>query len=340
MNHSQDHVESIAALGYTPIEARFLYLVATHSGYFTLRHFLDFAGARRGKRSTSFAQKLLRLGHASVRDYMGTGSIFHLFSRNLYGRIEKENIRNRRRHSFEYIRTRLVLLDFVLENLHCNFLETELDKVRFFSETLKLPKDALPAKVYEGGPGSRPTIRYFVDKFPLFLDGGTSAVSHVVTFTFVDSGSASIANFAAHLAAYQMLFGLLDAFRFIYIAPRPAAFARAEERFRSFVKSPLEGDISQEVLRYFAVRGKWERHEYVVPVTEDLEFLSEGRRRFHGERFESLYRSWVTGAMDDTALRAVFAQLNPGKNVAFATYLVRNQPSPLTELHRKHVNAG
>src|SRR5580693_1948468 len=99
MKQREDHIERIAALGYTEAEARFLYLVATHSGYFTLRQFLTFAGARRGKRSASFAQKLLRQGHASIRDYMGTGSVFHLFSRNLYGRIEKENIRNRRRHS-------------------------------------------------------------------------------------------------------------------------------------------------------------------------------------------------------------------------------------------------
>jgi hypothetical protein len=340
MTFPQDEVDAIVALGYTPTEARFLYLVATHSGYFTLRHFLDFAGARRGKRSTSFAQKLLRLGHASVRDYMGTGSIFHLFSRNLYGRIEKENIRNRRRHSFEYVRTRLVLLDFILENLHCNFLETEPDKVRFFCETLGIPKDTLPAKVYGGGPNSRPTVRYFVDKFPLFLDGCVSAVSPVATFTFVDSGSASIANFGVHLAAYQMIFRLLASFRFIYIAPRPAAFARAEKRFRSFVKSPLESDVSSEVLRYFGIRGKWERHEYVVPVTEDLEFLSEGRRRFHGERFESLYRSWLTGTMDEAALRAVFAQLNPAKKVSFETYLVRNHRSPVAEHDRKHVNAA
>jgi hypothetical protein len=340
MNFIEDLIETIAALGYTSTEARFLYLVATHSGYFTLRQFLDFAGAHRGKRSTSFAQKVLRFGHASVRDYMRTGSIFHLFSRNLYSRIEKENTGHRRRHSFEYIRTRLVLLDFVLENLHCDFLETEPDKIRFFCENLGLPKDALPAKVYTGGQNTRPTVRYFVDKFPLFLDGSATSGSPVATFTFVDSGSASIANFGVHLAGYQMLFRLLDAFRFLYIAPRPAAFARAEKRFRSFVQSPTERDVSSEVLRYFIVRRKWEKHEYVVPVTEDLEFLSEGRRRFHGERLESLYQSWLTGTIDEPALRAVFAQLNPGKKVSFETYLVRNHHSPLAEHHLKHVSAA
>jgi hypothetical protein len=331
MKLPQDQVETIVSLGYTEIEARFLYIVATHAGYFTLRHFLSFSGAHRGKRSTSFAQKLLRHGHASMRDYMGTGSVFHLFSRLLYGRIEKDNLRNRRRHSFDYIRNRLVLLDFVLENLDCDFLESEQDKVRFFSETLAIPQNALPAKVYEGGPNSRPTIRYFVDKFPLFFSAPLSTPSPVVTFTYVDAGSATIANLGVHLASYQGLFRHLSAFRFVYVANRPASFGRAERRFRSFVKEPLETDVSSEILRYFVIRRKWERHEYVVPVTEDLEFLSDARRRFHGDRFEKLFRSWEAGRTSECDLRAEFAQVSPGKKVSFETYLVRNGSSPLDE---------
>ena len=342
MNWPQDQIETVASLGYTETEARFLYLVATHSGYFTLRHFLAFSGAHWGKRSTRFAQKLLRHGHASIRDYMGTGSVFHLFSRNLYGRIEKENNCNRRRHSFEYIRTRLVLLDFVLENLDCDFLETEQEKMHLFCETLGVPKDALPAKVYEGGFHRRLTVRYFVDKFPLFFTPRTSLSLPMATFSYVDSGSASIANFGAHLAAYQSLFRQLRAFRFVYVAPRPAAFRRAEKRFRSFVKEPLEIDVSSEVLRYFWVRQKWERHEYVVPVTDDLEFLSEARRRFLGQRFETLYDAWLAGSLDEAALRAEFAQLTPGRKVSFDTYLVRNGNgrSPVDERQKRHVNAA
>jgi hypothetical protein len=336
----EDQIETIAALGYTVTEARFLYLAATHSGYFTLRHFLTFSGAHRGKRSTSFAQKLLRHGHASVRDYMGTGLVFHLFSRLLYGRIEKENIRNRRRHSFEYIRTRLVLLDFVLENLDCDFLETEQDKVRFFCETLAVPKDVLPAKVYEGGPQSHPTLRYFVDKFPLFFDSRISGFPPVVSFSYVDSGTASITQLGVHLAAYQGLFRHLSTFRFVYVAPKAASFGRAEKRFRSFVMEPLEADVSSEILRYFSIRRRWERHEYVVPHTDDLEFLSEGRRRFHGERFENLYRAWFSGSLDEAALRLEFAQITPGRKVSFDTYLVRKHRSPVDEKYTRHVNAA
>lgn len=338
MRMPQEQVERIAALGYTEPEARFLYLVATHSGYFTLRQFNTFAGVYRGKRSMAFAQKLLKHGHATMRDYLGTGSVFHLFSRLIYGPIEKDNVRNRRRHSFDYIRTRLVQMDFLLENPSHDFLETESDKINFFCEFLAVSKDALPAKVYEGGAGSNPTVRYFVDKFPLFLAAPISGASPVVTFGFVDSGAGSLWSFATHLAAYQGLFRHLKSFRLLYIAPRATEFRRAEDRFRASVKQPLESDVSGEILRYFEIRRKWEKHEYVVPVTADFEFLNEARRRFHGERFESLYQAWFAGRIAERELRLEFSQITPERTVFFDTYLVRNVRSPLDETHRSGVN--
>jgi len=340
MKIPQDQIERIAALGYTEPEARFLSVVVTHSGYFTMRQFNTFTGVSRGKRSMAFSQKLLKHAHATVRDYLGAGSVFHLFSRLVYGSIDKDNVRNRRRHSLDYIRTRLVQMDFLLENPGHDFLETESDKVNLFCESLAVPKDVLPAKVYEGGPGSHSTVRYFVDKFPLFLAASISGASPVVTFGYVDSGTGSLRSFVAHLAAYQGLFRHLKSFRLLYIAPRPTEFRRAEDRFRSSVKQPLESDVSSEVLRYFEIRRKWERHEYVVPVAADFEFLNEARRRFHGEHFEGLYQSWVTGRLAETELRLEFSQLAPPRTVFFDTYLVRNGRSPLDEKIRNRVNGA
>jgi hypothetical protein len=84
------------------------------------------------------------------------------------------------------------------------------------------------------------------------------------------------------------------------------------------VKTPLESDVSSEILRYFQIRAKWERHEYVVPVTEDFEFLNEGRRRLHGGRFESLYRA--AGNIGEQELRLEFSQLRPDRQVFFDTF--------------------
>ena len=340
MNIPQNDAALLMELGYTEPEARFLYVVATHSGYFILRQFLNFTGARRGKRSNLFARKVLTNGHASVRDYMGHGSIYHLFSRTLYGQIEKGNLRNRRKHSFEYIRTRLVLLDFILANPEAEYLETEQDKVTFFCEKLGVAKEFLPGKVYEGGPGSRPTIRYFVDKFPLFVAAPLPGTPPVVTLSYVDSGLGSMAGFLTHLAAYQPLLRQLQAFRFLYISPTDAQFVRATERFRSVVKQPLESDMSSEILRYFQVRQRFEKREYVVPVTEDFEFLNEAKCRFHGDRFERLYKAWISGTLSESELRREFCQMEPHRTVFFETYLVTQHRFHLPEKERGMVNVA
>jgi len=280
MNLPDAHIEGIQSLGYIESEARFLYIVAVFSGYFTLGQFRTFTGSSFGKRPTSFAQKLVGQGHARICGQTRGGSLFHLFSRMVYGQIDRENLRNRKRHSFEFMRTRLVLLDFVLANQDLTYLETEQDKVNFFCQELGIPEDSLPAKVYEGAARGQQTIRYFVDKFSLFLAPPLSGVPPVVTFSYVDSGFERQSSFASHLAAYQPLFRQLHRFRFLCIATREGYFREVEQRFRSFFKQPLEADLGNEILRYFQIRKRWDNHEYIIPVTEDLEFLRDARERF------------------------------------------------------------
>ena len=95
--------------------------------------------------------------------------VYHLFSRKIYSAIGKENIRNRRDHEFQFIKTRLLALDFILANQHHDYFETEHDKVHYFFEALGVEKNALPTKLYLGTRSPSVTSRYFVDKFPMFF---------------------------------------------------------------------------------------------------------------------------------------------------------------------------
>jgi hypothetical protein len=45
-----------------------------------------------------------------------------------------------------------------MSNQEVEYLETEPDKIKFFCEHLGISKDSFPAKIYEGGPGSRSLI--------------------------------------------------------------------------------------------------------------------------------------------------------------------------------------
>lgn len=82
-----------------------LYLAATHSGYFSMRQYLQFTGAKPGDKSVALTQKLLGKGHAAARLLLRNGRVYHLVSRLVYRAIGRENLRNRREHSVEHIWT-------------------------------------------------------------------------------------------------------------------------------------------------------------------------------------------------------------------------------------------
>ena len=322
MNIAQEKIEALKAFGYTEAEARFLYIVATHSGYFLARQFLNFAGAKRGYRTHSLAQKLVTLGHGTMREYRRNGCIYHLYSRKLYARIGHENLRNRRRHRLEAIRTRLLGLDFILANQGYQYLETEGEKVAYFCDELHIAKQHLPVKVYMGGPEGQPTLRYFVDRFPMFL----GSAPPVVTFSYVDPGLESLAAFVTHLRQYQPLLRELSAFQFLYVSNSPVHFAKATELFTSLVEAPLQSDLATDLVRYFKTQMIWETPEFRTLSKQDLLFLNQAKQRFQGERFGMLLRNWKAGRITEAEIRAEFPASKAIRRVDFRTFLVAKQP--------------
>src|SRR5215470_12570022 len=117
MTFPESSIENLRSLGYTEDEARFLNIVATHSSYFSTRQYLQFTCAKSGHKSMAFTQKLLGKGHATAKLLLRNGRIYHLDSRLIYRAVGRENVRNRRDHSVEYMRTKLAILDFVLAHL-------------------------------------------------------------------------------------------------------------------------------------------------------------------------------------------------------------------------------
>jgi hypothetical protein len=322
MNIPERQIQALTAFGYTVSEARFLYIVAMDSGYFTARQFLAFVNAKRGYRTHSLAQKLITQGHATMREYRRNGCIYHLYSRKLYAQLGHENLRNRRRHRLEAIRTRLLALDFILANQGYQYLETEAEKVAYFYDQLHIEKVYLPVKLYMGGAGSHPTLRYFVDKFPLFLSTPRPGFSPVVTFSFIDPGLEALTGFLTHLGQYETLFRELADFRFLYISGTPAHFEKATELFNSQVKVPLESDIAGDLIRYFRTRSIWSSSEFKTMNKTELLFLDGAKRRFAGDRFEALFKPWKAGRIAEADLRAEFPSKVSNRKVYFETFLV------------------
>jgi hypothetical protein len=324
MYFPETSIENLRGFGYTEDEARFLYLVATHSGYFSARQYLAFTGAKSGEKSMALTQKVLGKGHAAARLLLRNGRVYHLFSRLLYRAIGRENLRNRREHSVEHIRTKLAVVDFVLAHLDYRYLETETEKVDYFCRKLSISRALLPTKWYKGAIREKTTDRYFVDKFPLFF-APESSPSPVVTFSFVDPGLLSLASFETHLFAYNGLFSAVPQVNFVYIATSPRHFAAAGELFLATAPRATDPDPGVEGLRYFHYRHMWETKQYARLNTEQIEFLNVAQKRFNDARSEILYEQWLHGQITAGAVSEEFRRLAPRQEVSFRTELVDGQ---------------
>src|SRR5713226_4495032 len=331
MNIAPAHLEALQALGYTQQESRFLYIVATHSGYFVARQFLAFTSAHWGKRTTTFWSKLHARKHARTECFPKSGTVYHLFSRRLYRQIDRENIRNRREHEIEYIQRRIGMLDFVLSHPQWKYLETEPEKVSFFCDRLKVPNHFLPSKIYHGQRTSQPTVRYFVDKFPMFV----VPPSPVVTFTYLQGPEASLTEFVHHLEVYLPLFRQLCEFRFLYLARVDSHFEKAEHLFDSLVAIPLGSDVSADLLRYFQIRKAWDLGRYTSLSEADLIFRNEAKTRFGGQRFEHLYRGWKVARVSESDICREFGGSNRHATVHFATEVLCRFGVPEQQPERK-----
>jgi len=324
MTFPESSIENLRSLGYTDDEARFLHIVATHSSYFSTRQYLQFTGAKSGEKNMAFTQKLLGKGHATAKLLLRNGRIYHLHSRLIYRAVGRQNPRNRREHSVEYIRTKLAILDFVLAHLDYRYLETEGEKVNYFCSKLGISRGILPAKRYSGAIRHKETDRYLIDKFPLFF-APDSSLPPVVTFSFVDPGLMTLASFETHLLAYGTLLAALPLLRFVYIATRSTNFESARKLFLSITQKAPNIDPGDQVVRYFTLRKLWEAKQYGKLHDDDLEFLNRATKQFNDALTDIRYYQWLQGRASSDLIRAEFRNLAPKQEVRFSTELVDGQ---------------
>ena len=293
MNILTEHLAALTNLGYNEQEARFLYLAATHSGYFTLRQYLDFTGTTKGWNVHQFTSKAIRMRHARVIPCGRQTSLFNLYSRKIYGALDRENLRNRRRLSSELIRTRLLILDFVLAHPEYQYLETEYDKVHFFRDQLGLPETLLPGRTYKGIRSNSTTKRYFVDRFPIFLTANrNSNAGPIPTFIYCDPSDKSLLPYITHLRQYEPFLRRLPAFEFLYASSTTAKFRRIERFFRDLFDESCPAR-SESIYRYFCLRRLWEENQHGALTRSDRDLLRQGNRCYKDEFYEELYRKWT-----------------------------------------------
>jgi hypothetical protein len=253
--------------------------------------------------------------------------VYHLSHRRVYQAIERENIRNRRSHTFEFIKTRLAILDFVLGHLRYEYFEGEAEKVQYFEERFQIRPQDMPGRTYRGANKVPDTIRYFVDKFPLFLDSTAENESRV-TLTFIDPGLGNLEAFKTHLDMYSSFLSRIGRFAFLFASPDARLFAAAETLFGE-VMDPRPGKLSDQVARYFKLRVDWEAKRYELLKDPDIEFMNHAKQCFAGDVFESAFKDWKAGNLTQKNLVAVLEnRARRDQEIEFETCLLpRNYAS-------------
>ncbi len=153
-------VRAVTEKGFTERQARFLVLVARHSGVCVMRQYSAFAGIVFGQKTRKFFAKLERLGYVSTYDCAhNRARIYHLRHRDLYEAIGDPDSRLRRPPAVPRALERLMALDAILENPDIIWLSTPDEKVAHVSALTRVPLEAMPhSKVRQGDARARSVL--------------------------------------------------------------------------------------------------------------------------------------------------------------------------------------
>ena len=218
-----DPILALQTLGYTEREASFLYLVAMHSGYFLRRQFDYFINRHKGAIAQNFLEKARVAGHVRILDYGQKWNFYHLFAKPIYRLLGNAESQHRRAKGDAQIKTKLMTLDYVLENDTEHFFRTEEERRDYFQIVRGLPTDWL---------GNHATGEVsFTNAFPISLADRMNPQRSVVRFAFIDEGQLSTSKFLRFITRMKALFHVLDRVEVIYIADSEHNFAAIQHIF-------------------------------------------------------------------------------------------------------------
>jgi len=274
-----DPIPDLVRIGYTLREAGFLTLVGRLSGYFLGRQYCAFLRRKPGATVYQLVEKATTWQHIQVLDFGQHRYVYHLKSKLVYELLQCPESQNRRPKGDDEIRTRLMVLDYVLENLDSRFLALRAEKQAYLRAETGI---------------DLPTLASFVDRFPIFLV--TQGEREVPQFTYFDPGTTTVKPFVRYLRTLAPAVEKLDRFELRYGALSLRNFAAAEAAFfKEFpeIKIPKTHLLlpygAEHLSNFFRAQRLWDENSPHFQQ-EDLAILREGEQiyvRPEHERFRT-----------------------------------------------------
>lgn len=288
-----DRVRALASLHLTPRQTRFVALVALHSGYCLRRQYLTFAGLQYGKNVREFLDGLVTRGLATRFAYRrDRGYLYHLSARSVYRAIDQEENRNRRHTSPALIARKLMVLDYVLAHQEREWYATEQDKVALFTARFDVAIGDLPHRVYTATDGvTGPTIRYFIHKLPIYLEGEPPVV-HFVHLVTDETGR----GFEQFLIDHARLLARLPAWAIDAVGAGPVdGLSVCQQVFHAFMagsEGPTPADPA-DVQWFFETRRLVDAGKLGGLSVADLNRFRDVRSKFNAPAIARLYARWL-----------------------------------------------
>lgn len=277
-------VGTIVSRGFTERQARFLVLVARHSGVCVMRQYCAFADVAFGHTTRRFFTKLERLGWVSTYDCARKRArIYHVRHRELYEAIGDPESRLRRPPTVPRALERIMLLDVILREPDLVWLATPEEKMTHVSTLTAITKESLPQVTTP--QGSYEPVRYFPDQAPLGIHPDGRWI--VICLLTQD------AELRTFLERHLMFLAALQAWTLRVVIPAHMATygMRVVDDARRGLRWRFDGQFRDDLCWYFETRRAGGNPD---AISDDDERAGRARlRRFSGLGFSALYPLWV-----------------------------------------------
>jgi hypothetical protein len=275
-------IQTIAKRGFTDRQARFLVLVARHSGVCVMRQYSTFAGIVFGQKTRKFFANLVRARFVSTYDCAHSrGRVYHVRHRAIYEAIGEADSRLRRPPGVPRALERLMLLDAILENPESIWMSSSAEKVEYLSSR-RIPLHDAPHVVIRQGDQQR--ARYFPDRLPI----GVHPSGHVVfVYVYADPLRDEFRDF---LQRHAQLLERLPAWTIRIVVPAHLECAVQDLQKAAWAQlaSPLREAVLTELRWYFE---RFAAPTGASPAPDRARF-ERCRQAFSGDRYAVLYRRW------------------------------------------------
>jgi hypothetical protein len=302
MTLDYDPIPVLQSVGYTEREAAFLYLVALHSGYFLRRQYIRFIRRGRGALAEQFLRRSFGLGHIQSIACGQARFIYHLTSVDVYTAVGLARSHHRRLKGDAHIKSRLMVLDFVLDHLEELILDTKESKVCYFTRTCGLSETLFPR--------SRGVA--FPEELPILIKE-----RQAVCFTFFDEGVLSTSGFENFLRRYHALLSVLPSFELLYLSGSNENFEYMSKVFayrfpeaKALGVTPMTPRGVDHFLEYLRARDGFDTQKRPVTLC-DLAVLHEGEAIYTTLEHQALVSAWQIGSASVERIRQRFQQQGP-----------------------------